>query len=233
MPIIWSESYLTELLNEAERYISTKLDVYWDREALAITAGKSTYSLPVYVKKITRVTWKGKGLIPIAFDEVNALGYNSAVINDTTKEEYPSSEPRFYTLHPTNITVIRFLPTPNETIVPLGTEDFMGADIASHVIYSFYRSSDLSSHILPSYVSRRFKKAYALYRAFLKEGKGQNMAASKYYKQKFELLLGYFEKINSQSYVSMRPALSGDSMRSFGGPPPPPQLPWRYPSRKV
>ena len=233
MPIIWSEPYLTDLLYEAEKYISTKLDVYWAREALIITPGKSTYSLPVYVKKITRVTWKGKGLIPIAFDEVNVLGYNSAVIDDTTKHEYPNSEPRFYTLHPTNITVIRFLPTPNETITPTGAEDLFGADIANHAIVSFYRSSDNLSFVLPSYVSRRFKKAYALYRAFLKEGKGQNLTASKYYKSKYDLLLNYFEKINSQSYVSQRPALSEGYMRSLGGPPAPPQLPWNYPGRKV
>lgn len=233
MPIIWSEGYLTELLQEAEKYISAKLDVYWTREALTITSGTSTYSLPVYVKKITRVTWKGIGLISVAFDEVNALGYNSAVISTATREEYPSSVPRFYTLHPTNITVIRFLPTPNENITPTGSEDLFGADIGSHCIVSFYRSSDNSSFVLPSYVSRRFKKAYALYRAFLKEGKGQNLTASKYYKQKFELLLSYFEKINSQSYISQRPALSEGYMRSLGGPPPPPQLPWNYPGRKV
>lgn len=234
MPTIWSESYLNDLLNEAEKYISTKVDIHWTREALTVVADKSTYSLPVYIKKITRVTWKGIKLHPVNFDDTNILAYNSAVVSEVTKNEYSSSIPRFYTLHPTNITVIRLIPTPNESITPTGLEDLFGVDIGSHAIISFYRSSDASTFVLPTYVSRRFKKAYALYRAFLKEGKGQNLIASQYHKQKFELLLSYFDKINAGAYVSQRPALNNSiSSRNIGGPPAPPQLPWNYPSRKV
>lgn len=232
MPIIWSESYLSELLEEAERYISVKVNIYWTREALTIVSGTSTYVLSPYVKQITRVTWKGKMLIPLNFDETNFTIPNSAVVAAGTAEEYDTSEPRFYTLHPNNLSVIRFIPTPNEALTPTGAEDLFGVDIASHCIVSYYRTSDNSNFTLPAYVSRRFKKAYALYRAFLKEGKGQNITASRYYKQKFELLLSYFDKINSGAFVSQRPALS-ESQRAIGGPPAPPQLPWNYPNRKV
>jgi len=232
MPIIWSESYLNDLLNEAEKYVSTKENIYWMRYALTVVAGQSTYSLPVYIKNITRVTWKGTMLDPVNFDDANLIAYNSAVVSEATKNEYSSSEPRYYTLHPTNIAVLRLIPTPNESITPTGSEDLFGADISTQCIISGYRSSDASTYVLPSYVSRRFKKAYALYRAFLKEGKGQNLTASKYYKAKFELLFSYFSRINAGAYVSQRPALSETSLRNMGGPPAPPQLPWRYPSRK-
>ena len=233
MPIIWSDSYLNDLLNEAEKYVSTKENIYWTREALSIIANKSTYSLPVYIRKITKVMWKGERLDPLNFDEANAVAWNSSVISDSIRNEYSSSVPRFYTLHPTNITVIRLIPTPNETITPTGSEDLYGADIADHCIVSFYRTSDLSEFVLPSYLSRRFKKAYALYRAFLKEGKGQNLVASKYYKQKYQLLFSYFSKINSGAYVSQRPALQPSGMKQMFGYPPAPQLPWNYPSRKI
>ncbi len=232
MPTIWSESYLSGLLSEAEKFISTKANIYWTREALTIVSGQSTYSLGAYIKNITAVTWKGIKLDPVSFDEANYLAYNSAVISESVKNEYSSSVPRFYTIHPTNTSVIRLVPTPNESLTPSGAEDLFGSDIGNHCIVSYYRVSDASSFVLPTYVSRRFKKAYALYRAFLKEGKGQNLVASKYYKQKFELLFSYFEKINSGAFISQRPALS-ETGRMIGGPPGAPQLPWRYPSRKI
>lgn len=232
MPTIWSESYLNSLLEEAEKVVSTKMDLYWTREALSIVQGQSTYSLPPYYKKITKITWKGKKLDALNYDDAQAITYNAAVVSAGTRNEYTESEPRFYTFHPNNLAVIRLIPTPNETITPTGLEDLFGADISTQCIISLYRSSDLDEFVLPSYVSRRLKKAYALFKAFLKEGKGQNLTASKYYKQKYELLLKYFEKINSGVYVSKRPALTS-GMRFTGGPPPPPQLPWNYPSRKV
>lgn len=232
MPTIWSESYLSGLLDEAEKFISTKINVYWTREALTVVADQSTYTLGAYIKNITDVKWKGIKLFPVSFDEANLLAYNSAVVSNSVKNEYSSSEPRFYTIHPTNTSVLRLIPTPNESITPTGSEDLFGVDIGSHCIVSYYRTSDASTFVLPSYVSRRFKKAYALYRAFLKEGKGQNLVASKYYRAKFQLLLSYFEKINSGAFISQRHSLSYTG-REIGGPPAPPQLPWRYPSRKV
>ncbi len=232
MPTIWSESYLSTLLEEAEKRISSEKDIYWTREALSIVSGQSTYSLSPYYKKITKITWKGKKLEALNYDDAQSITYNSAVVSSGTRNEYTQSEPRFYTFHPNSLAVIRFIPTPNETITPTGAEDLFGTNIATQCIISFYRTTDNSSFVLPNYVSRRFKKAYALYRAFLKEGKGQNLVASKYHKQKFDLLLSYFEKINSGAYVSKRPALT-ESQRFLGGPPPPPQLPWNYPSRKI
>lgn len=233
MPIIWSESYLNDLLNEAENYISTKDNIYWTREALTIVADQSTYSLSPYIRKITKVMWKGERLAPINFDEANAIAWNSAVVSNSIKNEYASSKPFYYTLHPNNLSVLRLIPTPNESITPTGSEDLYGADISTQCIISFYRTSDTSTFILPSYVSRRFKKAYALYRAFLKEGKGQNLIASKYYKQKYELLLSYFMKINAGSYISQRPVLMHAQGTYISGLPGSPQLPWNYPSRKV
>jgi hypothetical protein len=60
------------------------------------------------------------------------------------------------------------------------------------------------------YITRRIKKAYILSRAFAKEGKGQNLIASAYYKKKLDLLLGILKDINSNVFVAKQRVLNGN-----------------------
>jgi len=236
MPIIWTDSYLITVLEEAEKRISSDLDLHFTKYALDITSGTSTYGLNPAIKRVMYITWKGKKLEPLAFDEVNDLAYQSSVVSTGIREEYSTGVPRFYTVHPNNMSVIRLIPTPNETLTPTGLEDLWAApDIAAHCVVSCYRYADpLSTEFqLPDHLGRRYKKHYALYRALLKEGKGQNLGAATYHKKKFNTQLEMLKLINANTYVSKRSCLEPQGIRERTYYPGVPQLPSNYPGRKI
>ncbi len=238
MPIIWTDAYLQILLNEAEKRIASDLDLHFTKIALTIVSSTSTYVLSPVIKKVMYITWKGKKLEPLDFNEANDLAFKSAVVSNSLKEEYSSGEPRFYTKHPNNMSVIRLIPTPNESITPTGTENLYDATVLDdHCVISCYRYGDptfASEFALPDYLGRRYKKHYALYRAFLKEGKGQNLVASAYHKKKFLAQLETLKLINANTYVSKRSGLQAvDPFSQFNRGLGVPQLPTNYPGRKV
>ena len=236
MPIIWTDAYLLNLLSEADKRIASDLDLHFDKIALTITSGKSTYSLNPSIKKVMYITWKGKKLEPLGFNETNDLAFNTAVVSDGVREEYSTSVPRYYSTHPNNMSVIRLIPTPNESFTPTGTEDLWDAtQIRNHCIVTCYRYSDPTSDEfkLPEYLGRRYKKHYALYRAFLKEGKGQNLTAAAYHKKKYLAQLETLKLINANTYISKRCILQPNDLRERGFGVAVPQLPSNYPGRKV
>jgi hypothetical protein len=236
MPIIWEDAYLSNLLSEAEKRIASDLDLHFEKYALTINADQSTYGLDPSIKKVLYITWEGKKLEPMDFNEANNLMYNRAVVSETVKNEYSSGIPRYYTVHPTNLSVIRLIPTPNSSKAPTGLEDLWDAtEIRQQCIVTCYRTSDPTDaeFALPDHLGRRYKKHYALYRAFLKEGKGQNLVASNYHKTKFRSQFETLKLINANTYVSKRNNLEPSDLRSRGGSYPMPQLPSNYPGRKV
>lgn len=193
--MIWSDSYLNSLLEEAESAILDAVDCIYIRYALPTVAGKSTYSLPANFRSLIRITWKGLPLTGISFREAAITFPSSAIINETTKSEYSQGEPKFYCFHPTYSKTITLFPTPNETLSGIG--NIYGSDISSQCVISYWGTGDL-----PDYIARRTKKAYAMWRAFSREGKGQDRVAAQYFKQKYDFLLEMFKKINAGIYLS-------------------------------
>lgn len=210
MSPLWDNAYLNTLLDEAESYIITNVPCIFDRVSIPITSGQSVYTLPSYVNGIIRVTWKGKKLFPLTFQEFCELNPASAVVTETTKLESPSSLPLYYIKHPTNYYDVRFYPTPSENLAQV-TTDLFGAGVANGLIISCYRDIDTSQDYthLPLILVRRIKKAYLLSRAFAKEGKGQNLQASQYYTKKLDLLIGAMKVINSNVFLGKKQVLNG------------------------
>src|SRR4030042_1555405 len=170
MPL-WDESYLNRLLDEAEDYLYTSVRCIFDRYGLDITAGQSVYTLPNYTKHILRITYKGKKLYPLTFQEFCILNPASAVVSESYKVESPNSTPLYYVKHPTNFYDIRLYPTPSETIsAPIS--NLFGSACGSGLIVSCYRTFSIDQPYLqmPRYLTRRVKKAYVLWKAFAKEG---------------------------------------------------------------
>jgi hypothetical protein len=229
MPL-WDNTYLNTLLEEAESYISTEIDCIFDRFSIPITTGISVYTLPSYVNRIIRVTWKGKKLWPLTFQEFCLLNPTSAVI-DPSAVELSSSTPLYYIKHPTNFYDIRLYPTPSEDLAEISSNLF-GSNIATGVIISCYRDQDNSvdSLHLPLYIIRRVKKAYLLSRAFAKEGKGQNLQASQYYEKKLSLLIEALKVINSNVFIGKTRVLNGAFNEGMYATPGRPVLPPDYPS---
>lgn len=209
MPMIFSESYLQRLLFEAERDAVNRVDFLFDRFSLLVTAGISTYELPRFFRKMKRVTWRGQKVDPITWQELASL----APSNFVPGYEYSTGVPKYYSLHPNNVRSIRFFPTPNENLpaIQLGLE---GPAIADCCIISCYRGpeeAEVTKWQLPPYIQRRTTKAYAAWKAFAREGKGQNLAASEYYGDKLSWLYDWFSRINDGSYVSRRPRLLAEN----------------------
>lgn len=214
MPI-WTNEYLNALLEDAEDFITNEVDCIFDRFSLAVTSGQSVYTLPSYVKRIMRITWKGKKVYPLNFQEFCALNPASAVVNESEKVESPISRTLYYVKHPTNFYDIRFWPTPNETITA-GTSNLFGSAIASYVIVSCYRTQSTTQTYLhlSLYIIRRIKKAYMLSRAFAKEGKGQNIQAATYYTKKLDFLIQSLREINSNVFLG-KSRILGDSFDTY------------------
>jgi len=229
MAYIWDETYLNQLLDDAEEYITASVNCIYDRFALAVTSGQSVYTLPTYVKNIVSVTWKGKKVYPLTFIDFCALNPANAIVNETTKVEAPSSIPHYYVKHPTNYYDIRFWPTPSENI-SAGTTNLFGSAINSNVIFSVYRTqSTTQSYLyLPLFLKRRIKKAYILSKAFAKEGKGQDIEASQYYTKKLEYLIEALKEINSNVYLGKQHLLNDTFNVNKYGTPARPVLPPEY-----
>lgn len=229
MAYIWDETYLNQLLDDAEEYITASVNCIYDRFALSVTTGQSVYTLPSYVKNIVSVTWKGKKLYPLSFIEFCAINPANAVVSESTKVEAPSSIPHYYVKHPTNYYDIRFWPTPSETIVA-GTTNLFGSAISSNVIFSVYRTQATTQSYLylPLFLKRRIKKAYILSKAFAKEGKGQDIEAAQYYTKKLEYLIEALKEINSNVYLGKQYLLNDTFNTGRFGTPARPILPPEY-----
>jgi hypothetical protein len=223
MSQIWTDAYLAALDEQANDEIIAQLDCIFDRFALNIIKGQSVYTLPDSFRRIIRITWKGKKVEPITFEEMTLLHQASSILNEIDKVEAPmGGQAYFYCLHPTNSKSIRFYPTPGENISDaiLGNSSgdasnndttIYGAAVNFNVVVSCYRNVDQSidKYSLPSYIVRRTKKAWVLYKAYAKEGPGQDLKASKYFYDKFNYLMARVKEINSATWISVKYRLQG------------------------
>jgi len=189
----WDDAYLDRLKKEAEREIARQFNFIWGRYPIAITAGTATYTLPDYIRGITDVRWKGDKVYPLYQSEAITIDHSYL----TTRGNV-----RWYMRSPEDFQIIRFIKVPNETITadPDNDDCFDDTVISARVIISYYREPDTSGNLLslPDYVARRMVKNYVLYRAFAREGDGQNLNASNYYKEVYESQLDNFKLLYSR-----------------------------------
>ncbi len=211
---IWTDEVLNQYAADAEIAIQLDLKCIFHRFHLETTADLSVYTLPEKVRGVTRITWRGEKLDEVDWNQLVLLTPSSVFVDGSTKIEGTSSRPYYYALHPTNVHDLRFFPTPNESFTTTG--DPYSPAVEGKCIVSCWRNIDTSDPLasLPTYIDRRTRKAYILWKAFEKEGKGQNLTAAKFYKSKYTFLISQFRSINEGAYVSRRYAL-GNTI-SFG-----------------
>ena len=191
MPI-WSDSYIQQLINDAETDIVNKITPIYERVSLAVTSGTATYVIPAYVIKIVQVTWKGDVLENITRDDL---------LNLDPQYRVNTGKPVGYSWSQDGYKTIRFFPVCNETIGANDTNIY-GSDIANRVILSYFRSPDTSqsNFQIPSYMGRRAVKPYVLWKAFKAEGQGQNLTASKYHEQRYQQMINMYRNIKNNYY---------------------------------
>lgn len=214
MPI-WSDDFLNQLALDAEQEIVKDVDCLYKRFCLAITKGVSVYQLPDYVRSIRSVSWRGRKLDPASWEELQLLSPATAIVAEGSGPTYPQtgietsvSRPLWYALHPTNVHSIRLYPCPDETFVDTGFDPYAQAVNEANCIVACWRNVDSTfqdpTALLPKYIDRRTRKAFILWRAFEKDGKGQVAAAAQFYKAKYDYLTQNFRMINEQAFIGKR-----------------------------
>lgn len=231
--MLWTDDYLNQLVSDGTNDIVDKIDCIFQRFFLATKADQSVYTLPDYVKGIHRITWRGIKIEVVSWPEMELLTLQSAVVSETVKYESSSGRPQFYALHPTNLRNISFYPRPSETFDIVGDPYSPTPNEAKCTISVFRLPVEGSLTLdLPKYIARRTVKAYTLWKAFAKEGKGQDLTASAYYAKKYQFLISQFTLINSSVFMSKKRQLGGDSDAEFSRRPAKPSLPANF-ERKI
>jgi hypothetical protein len=237
--MIWADEFLQQLSTDAELDIAQRIpSLIYYRFCLAITAGISVYTLPPFLRTVSRVSWLGRKLDPVNWDELTYLTPATAVLNDNQPDTIPTviGRPLYYAKHPTNPYDIRLYPTPNLTLSATAQDPYSPlpetATTQQACIVSCWRDTDSTfsdpTALLPNYIDRRTRKAYILWKAFQAEGKGQNMRASEYYRKLYEFLIDKFVHINQGAYVSKRYAIEDGLITIDGFRYPRPILPSQF-----
>lgn len=244
--MIWTPEYLAQLELEAELQIAEELKCIYDRVSLNITSGEAVYQLPEYVSDIIKITWLGIRLDPIPQIEYpdwawnletsiegafEAEAFTDAYNIGQTVASTPQGKPERYFFSTFGENKILFHPTPNENLVAL-TGDLWNTNLDKGVIIEFYRTPLSPNFELPKYIRRRTIKAYVLWKAFTREGDGQNLKAAKYWANKYIIQLArakqIIDRINSVQIRSRSDATQYTSGRIAR-----PKLPWNWQTVKV
>lgn len=233
---IWSDTYIQSLAVDAIGQIAIDVNCIYVRECVATQFGVSVIRLPNYVRTVRRVTWRGRTLDAMSFDELTLLTPATVFVDANSPNsniESSIGRPLFYAMHPTNPWDIRLYPTPNESFTTSGEPNPYAPTFNSpSCIVDSYRMPDSTSTIptisLPIYIVRRTQKAYVLWKAFASEGKGQNLRASAYYKSKYDFLIGQFRLINEGAFVGKRYSIDEASLTIEGYRWPKPMLPPQF-----
>lgn len=197
--MIWTDTYLASLLSDAEQDISHDLRCIAQRFSLEIHAGQDIYDIPDNVTGIIRVTWQGHTVWPLVPDEVR----NSIRFTPLTSS-VGSNRPLHYLRQDYGVNKVQFFPAPTVNIVSDDSTINTQAGIRSQVIFMVWRESSPCDEIyqIPVWYRRQLLRYYAMHKAYLKEGVGQNVKASDYFKKKFDFAFNNFK----QSLISIHKA---------------------------
>ena len=208
--MLWTSSYLARITLEAEVEIAKELECIIDRYSLATEMDLSEYQLPDYVNNIRRVFWKGERLDPISGSSMgfwnpsiedfgegvfDIISFENPSFDISSVNVQPSSgniagggKPRQYFYSRFGENVIKFSPSSNESILTYSS-GLYSDNIANAVIIEFYRMPDGVDWKIPEYIRRRTIKAYVLWKAFQREGDGQNIKAANYWFNRYQQLM--------------------------------------------
>lgn len=231
VPNLWTDAYLSDLAIEAELKISTEVPCIYVRFPLNIVQGTSVYDLsalstPQFLTGVIRITYQGWPVYP-AFS--NDLRNNVPSFKPASGDV--ESRPYLYLRDGYGLNSLKFWPAPNATITYDASDITLSSSIRNNVIVSGWRLADSTlGYNIPTHIRQTLVRYYVMAYAYKKEGKGQNLEASKYFESKYELLLSRFKKINSKLFIS-RLNFTRDFPigRSYGVKPPRPSLPPNFP----
>lgn len=181
MPLFDSAT-LSRFFNQGENIISDERPFLVDRLSLNLVAGTSTYTLPDYVRSIRRITYFGRYLDPLP-----RRGQR-----DIFQAATQMSRPFWYIFNNIGLNKIQLFPIPNVN-VPIVTNLWStGISQTAGCIVEFYRVTDNSSFVLPSWIKRQLLKQYVAQQTFQVDGLGNNLKMAQYFGKRWELRKGEF-----------------------------------------
>lgn len=212
---IWTDAILDQFAADGAVDIVNRVPCIYHRFYLLASEGEAIYQAPSFVTGIKRITWRGKKLQPVNWEDMLTLSPMKAPFDESSDPNDFQGTPQWYALNPSNIRHFRLFPAPNESLIDdvnegvLGEDPYFPGEGEARCTISCWRSIDDSNPILalPSYIDRRTRKAYVLWKAFEKEGKGQDSRAAAFYQAKYEFLVQRFVQINDGCFLSKRYSL--------------------------
>lgn len=190
---LFSEDYLNRLIDECEINYSTDLRVLRSRTSLAIVAGQSSYTLPVGTIGIEQVTWLGQRIYNVEQADTRE---SASFRPPPTSGAMSATRPWRYLTVGNGLQVIQFYPVPDTAISANNAICNTLTGVQELVIVQCMRIAqvDGSEIRLPDYLLRYIIKFEAMSMAYRREGKAQNLAAAKYFKQRFEFFWPKYRK---------------------------------------
>ena len=228
--MIWTTEYLDRLALEAETEIARETLSIIDRISLQVNLNQAEFLLPEYVFNVKSVYWKGERLTPISALTISQTGYDIMVWSDGAFEGsafsdayligssstesslgsgISSGKPVEYFYSKFGENIIRINPSGNEALAKFENGLWHEDNLRQSLVVEFYRFPDGINWKIPEYIRRRTIKAYVLWKAFLKDGDGQNLKAAQYFAQRYALLLGRAKKIIDRiniAYIPIAPS---------------------------
>jgi len=192
MPIFESADML-RFYNQGEQNFSNDFPFLIDRIALDLTPGTAIYTIPDYVRSISRITYLGNKLDPLP-----ARNWREAF--------QPGSQqgrPFWYVYNNTGQNKIRLFPTPNVTLVA-PTTGLWDTSIPTSCIIEFYRVSDNDQFILPDYARDFTLKQYIGSMLYKIEGAGQNPRMAQYFDTQWNLWSGELKMLMKELHSAPR-----------------------------
>lgn len=203
---------IQRLSNEGEQAFAAAYPCILKRIAPAVTAGTALITLPDDVLSIRRLTWLGRKLDPLPQRNLRDVFQNAS----------QQGTPFWYVYNNIGQNLVQLFPSPSVSLGAV-TTNLYGSAIATSFIVEYFQAPDSSTAVIPEYFRRRLLKSYVLRGSFNIEGQGQNLKASKYFKQRWDMLkeqygmlLGdlhnkprklYINGVNSASYYPGFPVL--------------------------
>lgn len=233
---LWTDQYLSDLAIEAEVQISTEVPCIYTRFPMNIKQGVSIYNfedplaLPLGPQRLTgiiRITYQGWTVHPVFQNQLRNIVIPLAPANGDVQ----SSRPFMYMRTGYGIDGIKFYPAPSANITYNNSNINTQSSISANVIIGGWRIADPEgkTYRIPKHVRDALVRYYVMHRAYKKEGRGQNLEASKYYKTKYDKLLTRFKTITSQLFSSRTHGMGDAFLSVYGHKPPHPKLPTNFP----
>lgn len=201
---LWTDGELQRWISQAELEVTQRVNIYWIKFPLALVKGQGTYQMPVNLKGITRMTYRGTPVEMLTQNQIAMMSPTYRTQISKVLYAYLQFE-GYYTL--------RLFCIPNEDlpIISTGNDIYTDKNLLNEFQISafFYSMESAPNFIIPDYLTARTIRYYVCWKAFSIEGSGQDIKIGSYYRQKFEEQMarniGFFSKIYAAKERQLQP----------------------------